>query len=382
MTEEEVYERYLELQRWIDWSEEDALRVRAAAPVAAPLFDTLVSDFYETIQSRPETRGFLSGGPARVEALKRGLMAWLGDLFSGRYDREFVARRWRAGRIHVEIGLGPTDFHAALARLRNGLLRALAGNWRDGPDELHKTVLALGNLLDLDLAIIEETYQSVYEERLRRTERLGAIGQVAAGIAHELGNPLQSIRNSVAYLRRTVEGGDALREIDRQVDVAQEVIRALTDFVRLPEPRRGRVQLATSTRTALAAERVPGTIRVHADLPEGLPTVEADEGQLLLVFGNLIRNAVEAMPGGGELRISARREDRSVEVVFEDTGVGIPPGDLAHVLEPLTTSKARGLGLGLAICHAIVEKHRGELRVRSERGRGSVFTVRLPLGSG
>jgi signal transduction histidine kinase len=109
----------------------------------------------------------------------------------------------------------------------------------------------------------------------------------------------------------------------------------------------------------------------------GLPSVLGDPEQIRIVFGNLIRNAREAMPQGGHLTLTARQVDGHVEVDVTDTGVGIAPDAVARVMEPLYSTKARGLGLGLAIARAIVEKHGGGLRVRSELGKGTTFTVRL-----
>src|SRR5262249_6140646 len=113
------------------------------------------------------------------------------------------------------------------------------------------------------------------------------------------------------------------------------------------------------------------------DFPPDLPAVLADAEQLCIVFGNLIRNAREAMPQGGRLALSGRAADGGVEVAVADTGVGIPPEDLGRVTEPLYSTKARGLGLGLALARAILEKNKGSLRVASAPGRGTTFTVRL-----
>src|SRR5262249_20150847 len=111
--------------------------------------------------------------------------------------------------------------------------------------------------------------------------------------------------------------------------------------------------------------------------PPSLPPALADADQVRIVFANLVRNAREAMPQGGTLTIAARADAAAVEVAFADTGIGISPEHLAHVMEPLYSTKARGLGLGLAIARAILDKNGGGLRVASEPGRGSTFTVRL-----
>jgi two-component system sensor kinase FixL len=124
---------------------------------------------------------------------------------------------------------------------------------------------------------------------------------------------------------------------------------------------------------------VPGDkVEVVIDIPVSLPPVLADGTQLQIVFGNLLRNARDAMPGGGRLTIEAREVEGTIELAIRDTGVGIPREDLTRIMEPLYSTKARGLGLGLAIARAILDKCQGSLRASSEVGEGSTFTVRLP----
>ena len=122
---------------------------------------------------------------------------------------------------------------------------------------------------------------------------------------------------------------------------------------------------------------LPECIQLQQNLPDGLPDIIGDVDQIRIVFGNLIRNAVEAMPKGGRLDLTATAQDTLVEVAVADTGMGIAPENLARILEPLYSTKARGLGLGLAIARAILEKNRGSLRVVSEPGNGTIFTVQL-----
>jgi two-component system NtrC family sensor kinase len=130
-------------------------------------------------------------------------------------------------------------------------------------------------------------------------------------------------------------------------------------------------------REVLELNPLPTDVVVGLDCPPDLPRVLADVDQLRIVFANLVRNAREAMPGGGRLSLKANLADGGVEVTVTDTGVGIPPDRLARVTEPLYSTKARGLGLGLAIVRAILEKNEGSLRVASAPGQGSKFTVRL-----
>lgn len=378
-----IFGRYRELQAYVGWTEADARLVAASASLLEPSLASLIDDFYAEIERHPDARRVINGGPAQVERLKRTLLNWLAELLAGRYDADYVARRWRVGRRHVEIGLEQVFTNVALSRLRTGLVRALQDNWRGPAVELKATVRALNMLLDLDLAIIEDAYQAEYALRLGRTERLAALGQVAGGIAHELRNPLNVVKTSVYYLLHARSAtpekrAEHLRRIERHVELADGVITVLSNFARMPVPSVRPIDLGPTVLEALEANPPGPRIQVEVDCPDDLPPALADPDQLQIVLGNLIRNARDAMPEGGRLAIRGRREGDGIAVAIADNGAGIPPEDLARILEPLYSTKARGLGLGLAIVRSILEKNHGSLRVASEPGRGSTFTVRLP----
>jgi signal transduction histidine kinase len=379
----ERYRRYQDLQHYVGWTPEDAERVQAVAGLLQPYLAGMIDDFYEEIQRHPNARKVITGGAEQIARLKGTLRAWLKDLLTGPYDEDYVTRRWRVGWRHVEIGLDQVYTNVALSRLRRGLLLALEEHW---PGELRDSLgtrRSLNTLLDLDLAIIEDAYQAEYMARLQRSERLAAIGQVAAGIAHELRNPLNVVKTSVYYLLNArnptpAKTAEHLQRIERHVGAADGVITALSNFAKLPLPNLRPLALGDCLREALALNPVPENVEVVLDYPPALPPVLGDPDQLLIVFGNLVRNAREAMPQGGRLSLAARLVDGGVEVAVGDTGVGISPENLGRVMEPLFSTKARGLGLGLAIVRAILEKNRGSLRVASTLGQGTTFTVRLP----
>jgi signal transduction histidine kinase len=378
-----LFRRYQELQRYVGWSDEDALQMQKLAPLVAPSFAELVEDFYAEIDRHAEARRVITGGAAQIERLKGTLRRWLEELFSGVYDQQYVVRRWRVGWRHVEIGLNQVYTNAALSRLRGGLLRVIEKNWTGAMSEVLRARRALNLLLDLDLAIIEEAYQSEHSLRQQRAERLIAIGQMAGGVAHELRNPLNVVKTSVYYLLNARQAtpektAEHLRRIERQVGLADKVITALSDFAKLPFPELRPVNVADLLNEALEASSLPGNIAVHSECDLELPPMLGDPDQLRIVFGNLIRNARDAMPGGGEVSIRGTHQNSNVEIAISDTGVGIAEENIRRIMEPLYSTKARGLGLGLAITRAIVEKHGGQLRVSSQPGQGSTFTVRLP----
>lgn len=380
------YERYRELQAYVGWGDDDARRVKASAPRLDKHLPALIDDFYAEIERHPDARKVITGGPEQIERLKGSLTRWVRELLGGAYDGEYVERRWRVGCRHVEIGLDQVFTNVALSRLRTGLCRALRDEWDESHEELVEAVRSLNMLLDLDLAIIEDAYQSEYTARLQRSARLVTLGQVAGGVAHELRNPLNVVKTSVYYLLNArnptpEKKAEHLRRIERQVEAADSVITALSNFARMPLPSLHPVPLARLVRDVLELNAPGDGVRVELDVPESLPPALADGDQIRIVLGNLVRNACDAMPEGGRLTIRGREDGRGVEVDVADTGVGIPPEDLSRVMEPLYSTKARGLGLGLAIARAILEKNQGSLRVVSEGGRGSTFTVRLTTPS-
>ncbi len=386
MNADDRYRRYQELQEYVGWTEGDARRVRSAASVVEPHLAPLIQDFYSEIERHPEACKVIRGGPAQIERLKGTLHNWVRELFEGRYDRDYVDRRWRVGWRHVEIGLDQVYTNVALSRLRRGLLRVLEDHWRGNRDEALAVRVSLNTLLDLDLAIIEDAYQAEYMARLQRGERLAAIGQVAGGIAHELRNPLTVVKTSVYYLLNArnptpAKNAEHLQRIERHVVLADGVITALSNFAKMPLPNLRPFPVQQCLQEVLELTTLPESIRVSVDCPPSLAPALGDPDQLRIVFGNLVRNAREAMPQGGSLCFTARAADGEVEVDVTDTGIGITPDNLRHILEPLYSTKARGLGLGLAIARAILDKNKGSLRVASEPGKGATFTVRLPAAS-
>lgn len=381
-----LYERYQDLQRYVGWSDADAARVAALAPLLEPLLPQLVDDFYEELVRHERARQVITGGEAQIARLKQLLQQWLRELLSGCYDAAYVGRRWRVGYRHVEIGLDQVYTNVALARLRTGLhasYQALVENGRADRAQAWEVSRSLDKLLDLDLAIIEDAYQSEFQRRQKQVEKLATIGQVAGGVAHELRNPLNVIKTSAYYLLNARQLSEQkltehLNRIERQVELADGVITALNSFAKLSVPSVQPVQLAPWLQEVLASAELPQRLTVDLACPEELPEAWFDPQQMSIVIRNLLRNAAEAMPQGGTLRITARAVEDDVLIEVADTGTGIAPEDLGRVMEPLFSTKARGIGLGLAMAKAITEKNDGHLSVTSQLGQGSTFTMRLP----
>lgn len=383
MDNERIYRRYRELQEYVGWTAEDAARVVRAGAILRPYLPALIDDFYAEIKRHPQANKVFAD-EQQVERLKLSLRIWLDQLFSGPYDSEYAIHRWQVGRRHVDVGLDHIYAHAALARLRRGLARGLRAHWPANATDFDETLNSLNTLIDLDLAKIEDAYAAEYLDRLQKSERLAAIGQIAAGVAHEIRNPLNVVKTSVYFLLNAKSPSpervaEHLSRISRQVNHANDVVTALSSFAKPPAPQLSPVSVAECIKSALERYSPPTGIQVVSDLPGSLPKVKADATQLAIVFGNLIRNAFDAMPSGGTLTLSGTQNGRQIEIRVADTGIGIAPDNLSRITEPLFSTKARGMGLGLAITNAILAKISGRLRVTSEIGHGSTFLVQIPI---
>lgn len=222
-------------------------------------------------------------------------------------------------------------------------------------------------------------------DELGRKDRLAILGQVAGSVGHELRNPLGVMSNAVYFLRTTLDGADdGVKEylgiIRDEIARSEHIVDELMDAVRTRQPELAAFGLAEMVGQVLRSREIPAGVTVALDIPEGLPAVRADALQVQKVFTNLLANALDAMPEGGALEIRARADAAAGTVVVEvrDTGVGIPADLLPRLFEPLFTTKARGIGLGLVVAKNLTEANGGTVNVASESGRGTRVTVTLP----
>jgi signal transduction histidine kinase len=233
-------------------------------------------------------------------------------------------------------------------------------------------------------------------ERMKERDRLAALGEMAAGLAHEIRNPLGSIKGAAQYLLPEGESlGPAKEFLSIIVDEVNRLNNVVSQFLDYARPYRGDQEpldvndVVKKTVQLLQQETdtVPGRYELALNLADELPPVRADAEQLRQVFLNLGLNALQAMPQGGKLVVSsgvrrgARRGEPAsfLEVRFRDTGCGIAPGDLKNLFIPFYTTKEKGTGLGLPISQRIIENHGGTIEVRSQQGKGATFTVLLPI---
>lgn len=226
------------------------------------------------------------------------------------------------------------------------------------------------------------------QEKLIRSERLAAVGELASGVGHELRNPLNVIRNCAYLLNMSLtekedeEARNSLQVLDKQIDAANKIVTDLLDFTRIKPPTQVRADLNTLINESLSYVEIPEPITLSSHLNGHNFQVRTDAEQMGRVFTNIVSNAVQSMNGtAGQLDIDTGEEGDCVWVRFQDNGCGIPSENMEKIFEPLFTTKPKGIGLGLAITRRLVEQNGGEIEVSSEPGNGTAFTVKLPLAN-
>ena len=224
--------------------------------------------------------------------------------------------------------------------------------------------------------------------QLVRTEKLASVGQLAAGVAHEINNPLGTITIYAHLLQKSLKADDPRREdaalILSEAGRAKEIVQGLLSFAREKKLKVVEVNVNDILEEVcglVVNQPLFRNIILEKCFGGGLPTIVADEAQLKQVFLNIILNAGQAMEGGGMLTISTGSWKDRIRIRFKDTGPGISPEVLGHLFDPFFTTKEKGTGLGLAISYGIIERHRGTIDVETELGKGSTFVVTLPVAA-
>jgi signal transduction histidine kinase len=284
--------------------------------------------------------------------------------------------------LYVKNPAVPKGVHilasANTLRDRHGRIRGAACVFRDMTD-----LRAAKD--ELERRVHERTAElAEAQEHLVRQERLAVLGQLAGGVAHQIRNPLAAIMNATYVLKRHLSSDqhpnvtDAIGIIHDEVRHANIIITGLLDYARVRTPDRHPASLVEMLERILSSDWLPSNIRVVRDLPpRGGVVQEVDVDQLQGAIANLVRNAIEAMPDGGELGVGLGAYDDEIIVTVSDTGSGISPQVRAHLFEPLHSTKPLGIGLGLVTARRFVEAHGGWI-VCVDVPRGARFEVHLP----
>ncbi|UCG37201.1 MAG: PAS domain S-box protein, partial [Candidatus Bathyarchaeota archaeon] len=239
-----------------------------------------------------------------------------------------------------------------------------------------------------DLATVRDIRErKKLEEQRLRLEKLAAIGEMATMVGHDLRNPLQSIANAAYYLNNELphlsssapmpnKVMEMISLINESVNYADGIIRDLRDFSATRQPMLEKADINAIVKAAIRQLEVPENVGIVIELGR-LPEIGVDIDMMKRVFMNLARNGIQAIENGGILKVSTKKAKRFVEINFGDTGTGISKENMEKLFTPFFTTKAKGMGMGLAVCKRFVDAHGGSIDVESKEGKGSTFTVRL-----
>ena len=243
----------------------------------------------------------------------------------------------------------------------------------------------------LEQAVEEKTREmEAMSERLVRQEKLAAMGKLAGILGHEIKAPLGVIKHSFEYLDLRLDQnmetkiGEHLKLVHKKLKTIDQSIDEILDFARTKKIELNVINLNNLLENVIRNYPVASNIKIKLNLGSDLPFIAVDEIQIQQVFQNMITNASEAMDEAGTLTVNSYKhlinsEHKFVEISFQDTGEGISSDDIEKVFEPLFSTKAKGTGLGLAVCENIVRAHKGHIEILSELGKGSTFIVKLPI---
>lgn len=224
------------------------------------------------------------------------------------------------------------------------------------------------------------------QEKLLRSQKLALVGELAGSIAHELRTPLGVLKNAAYYLKmrlsKIVDDDKIMRHlkiIEDEITSSDRIITDVLTFARVKQPVFARENTNSMLKEALKKVPLPDNIKLEMDLAKSLPAVYGDRIQIIQVLCNLIINAAESMPEGGVLGIKTQKVSHFVKLSVSDTGTGISKENMEKIFEPLFSTKVKGTGLGLSTCRTLISLHNGDLEVDSKVGKGSTFSIKLPV---
>ncbi len=330
----------------------------------------------------------------------------IGILYVGILEEKFMDMRKKA----IVIFLGITLAGMAIAVITSGFLadgvlqpikrlvfasQQLAGgnlDYRIGTfrgDEIAELAETF-NLMASSLKERDEQLKEYTQQQIMKSERLATLGQLAAGVAHEINNPLGAVLMYTHLSLEEMEAGDPRRQnLEKVVGEAtrcKDIVKDLLDFARQTEPKveeSDANEILERALSLLENQALFQNVKITRVFSPSLPKVMMDSSQIQQVFTNIILNAAEAVNGEGGLTVATRiaLDGKSIEIEFTDTGCGVSQENLEKIFDPFFTTKqvGRGTGLGLAVSYGIVARHKGTINVKSELGKGSTFIVKLPI---
>lgn len=264
----------------------------------------------------------------------------------------------------------------------------LARSFGTMADKVHESRDELEHRIEARTADLQQAMTQLREtqDELLRKEKLATIGQLASSVGHELRNPLGVMANAVYILERTVESPPPkakhyLQLLSAQIKLSERIVGDLLDSARSQAPQRRRTDVHALITAQLGRVNIPSNVHVEFEVSQNLPEVHVDPDQVGQILVNLFTNATQAMDNHpGVLSVRAHNGDGRVHIQVRDTGPGVPPELVEKIFEPLYTTKARGIGLGLSVSRSLASANRGSLSVMNHPGGGAVFSLDLPIG--
>ena len=347
----------------------------------------------EMIGTNNQWRAFYAAErPCMADLLLEGAIEQITELYRGKYNQShLVANAYEAMDFFPALGKDGKWLHFTAAEIKDarGRVIGVVETLEDVTERklAEESVRRLNE--ELEWKVAERTRQLLEaQDELVRKEKLAILGQLSGSVGHELRNPLGVMNNAVYFLKTVMTSADEtvleyLDIIKHEIDNSQRIINDLLDFARTKIPQKRAVLVRELMEESLERCALPENVVIRSDIPDKLPPLNVDPLQIGQVFQNLITNGIQAMTEGGTLLICARRADNEggfIEICVADTGEGISPENMKKLFQPLFTTKAKGIGLGLTLCKNLTEANGGSIAVESAVGKGTYFTMILPIG--
>ncbi|MBE7561098.1 hypothetical protein HS125_19975 [bacterium] len=371
-------------------SPEDMEYLRELGPLLEGHAARIVDGFVDEI-ARQEAGQAILKGPKTREWFKQNQRQYLLSLTRGCTDRNYLVGWRQEGGTLEWLGLSPRWYLSAYAYYYATLVELVVADLSSDPAHCGRVLAALHRRMVLDLRLMIDAFAARgpshrVESLEQQMEKMAAVGQLATGLAHEIGTPLNVISGNAEYLLMDLPPDSPMVEelsvIVRETKRVSMLMSQLLKFARPAPPSMDLVDLSaliSEVLSLLMQEMAKNHVELVTQM-ETLPPILGDANQLKQVLVNMILNAIHAMPGGGRLEISARAARDALVLSISDTGHGIAPEHLPRIFDPFFTTKdvGKGTGLGLSVCYRIVNEHKGRIEVDSRVGEGTTFKVVLP----
>ena len=375
-------------------TEDDARQLQSIHGMAEQHADDIINRLYDHLLKFEPMRAFFKSEEmlARVKNYQK---RYFTELTEGHTDEAYFENRLRVGDTHQRIELLPQWYLGLYSRYFQLIIDQVRESL--GAEKALEVLPAVTKQMFLDIGLALDAYiqggfidtlraerrvSSDLREELARKEKLAILGQLGGGVGHELRNPIAAMQASIYFLKMALEQNENpkiqrhLKLLDTELNGANEIITNLLDFSRVRQPELTETSAVDLIREVLSKQDFR-SVELVEELDHVLVVV--DPGQMKQVLGNLVTNALQAMPDGGQLTIRVRRKQGKALFDVADTGHGMSAETVSKIFQPLFTTKAKGIGLGLSVCQSLIQTNAGRIHVTSTLGQGSTFTVEVPI---